>query len=148
MNWKENTARIFLIDNPSSVRQGLKQLLAQESHVVCSEAGCGDEAFKRIGASGADLAFPDLSLGQESGLGLIPGSRALGIRVLVYSMREDADTIEKAFAAGAGGYVSKREMSEVLLAAAVDRPAGRRHLSPRHALSLAVRVFTSPKPDQ
>jgi DNA-binding NarL/FixJ family response regulator len=148
MNWKENVARIFLIDNHPSVRQGLKQLLAQESHVVCGEAGCGGEAFESIGSSGADLAFLDLSLGQESGLDLIPGLRALGIRVLVYSLREDADTIEKAFAAGAGGYVSKREMSEILLTAVADLLAGRRHLSPRSALTLAVRVLSSPKTDR
>jgi DNA-binding NarL/FixJ family response regulator len=145
---EKNVARIFLIDNHPSVRQGLKQLLAQESHVVCGEAGSGGEAFESIGASGADLAFLDLSLGRESGLDLIPALRALGIRVLIYSLREDADTIQKAFAAGAGGYVSKREMSEILLAAVADLLAGRRHLSPRSALTLAIRVLSSPKTDR
>ena len=77
MNWKENVARIFLIDNHPSVRQGLKQLLAQESHVVCGEAGSGGEAFESIGASGADLAFLDLSLGRESGLDLMTQLLAL-----------------------------------------------------------------------
>ena len=112
----ERAARIFLIDDHPVVRQGLKQLFAQEEYVICGEAGNRRETLERIGSSGADLALLDLSLGEESGIGLIAGLREVGVRVLVYSMHEDSDTIEKAFAAGADGYVSKREMEDVLFA--------------------------------
>jgi DNA-binding NarL/FixJ family response regulator len=139
--------RIFLIDDHPAVRQGLKLLLSQESHIVCGEAGSRVETFDRIGQSGADMALLDLSLGEESGLDLIAGLRALGITVLVYSMHEDAGTIEKAFSAGANGYVTKREMSDILLAAIGDLRAGGRHVSPRAAQSLADRVLSPTKTD-
>lgn len=141
----ENVARIFLIDDHPAVLQGLKLLLSQESHIVCGGAKNRIETFERIGSSGADIALLDLSLGEESGLELIAGLRELGIAVLVYSMHEDSDTIEKAFAAGANGYVSKREVSEVLLTAVSDLLAGRRHVSPQVAQSLANRAISSPK---
>jgi DNA-binding NarL/FixJ family response regulator len=138
-------ARIFLIDDHPAVRQGLKLLLSQESHTVCGEAGSRAETLAGIGPSGADMALLDLSLGEESGLELIARLRDLGILVLVYSMHEDAGTIEKAFSAGANGYVTKREMSDALLAAITNLREGGRHVSPRAALSLANRVISSPE---
>ncbi len=142
MKESANPARIFLIDDHPVVRQGLKMLLPQASHIVCGEAENTSETLERIEAAGADLALLDLSLGEESGLGLITGLRKLGVRVLVYSMHEDAETIEKAFTAGADGYVSKREIEDVLFQAVSDLQAGRRHVSPRASRSLANRALS------
>lgn len=144
---KEKGARIFLIDDHPAVRQGVKLLLSQELHIICGEAENRFETFERIGLSGADMVLLDLSLGEESGLELIAGLGDLGIAVLVYSMHEDADTIERAFAAGADGYVFKREAAEVLLIAVSDILAGRRHVSPQVAQSLANRALFAPKAD-
>jgi DNA-binding NarL/FixJ family response regulator len=146
----EKKARIFLIDDHPMVRRGLKQLLTQESHVICGEAGNWQEALEKIGSSGADIAILDLSLGKESGLKLIPSLQRLSIHVLVYSMHEDIETIERAFAEGADGYVCKRELEDVLFSAVSDLLSGRRHLSPRVARSLADRFLFDPeeKPEQ
>ena len=140
----EQRARIFLIDDHPAVRQGVRMLLSQDAHVVCGEAGNRDEALIGIGSSAAEMALLDLSLGEESGLELINDLETRGVRVLVYSMHEDADTIERAFSAGAAGYVSKREPVDVLLTAVTDLMAGRRHLSPLAAQSLASRAIESP----
>ena len=56
-------------------------------------------------------------------------------------MHEDPLTIERAFAAGASGYVSKRESEDVLFRAVSDLLAGRRHVSQRAAQSLANRTL-------
>jgi len=137
-------ARIFLIDDHPLVRRGLKQLLEQESHVICGEAGSRQEAMQNAGSSGANIAILDLSLGKESGLDLISELKKCRIRVLVYSMHEDVETIEKTFAAGVDGYVCKREMEDVLFRAVADLLAGRRHVSPRVARSLADRALFEP----
>jgi DNA-binding NarL/FixJ family response regulator len=136
-------ARLFIIDDHPVVRQGLRLLFTQASHVVCGDAECGQEALGRIGTAGADIAVLDLSLGEESGLDLIGDIRAAGVAVLVYSMHEDVTSIERAFAAGASGYVSKRENEEVLFHAVVDLMAGRRYLSQRATESLARRAPTT-----
>lgn len=95
--------------------------------------------MERIDSSHADLAILDLSLGNESGLDLIAGLRQRGIVVLVYSICEESDVIEMALNRGAKGYVSKREGTDILLAAVTDIRAGKRHLSPRATMSLADR---------
>lgn len=136
-------ARIFVIDDHPVVRQGLRLLFTHAEQVVCGDAECGHDALERIGPSGANVAVLDLSLGDESGLDLIGGLRAAGVAVLVYSMHEDATTIERAFAAGASGYVSKRENEEVLFHAVVDLMTGRRYLSQRATESLARRAPTT-----
>ncbi|HTF99735.1 MAG TPA: response regulator transcription factor [Nitrospirota bacterium] len=125
-----------MIDDHPAVRQGLKLLLEQEKYVVCGESSGIAETLARIDASCADLALLDISLGEENGLACIAELRRRGIPVLVYTMHEDADTIDRSFAAEANGYVSKREEPEVLLAAVSDVLAGNRHISPRAARSL------------
>lgn len=142
---REEGARIFLIDDHPAVRKGLKLLLSHESHIICGEAGRKAEVFGQIEASDADLAILDLSLGNESGLELIPALRKLGIAVLVYSMHEDADTIESAFAYGSNGYVTKREESDALYTAVSDLLEGKLHVSPQAAQSLANRVLKLPE---
>jgi len=131
--------RVFLVDDHPAVRQGLALLLGQERHAVCGEAGGRAEFLARIEACGAQVALVDLSLGEESGLPLLEELRSRSIPALIYSMHEDAETIERAFAAGAGGYVTKREVSAVLLDAVAEVAAGRRYVSPRAGQSLLSR---------
>lgn len=126
-----------MIDDHLAVREGLKLVLAQEDYVVCGEAGNSAEIPERIMSSGkTDLALLDISLGKENGLECISDLHKRGISVLVYSMHEDAETIDRAFAAGAEGYVSKQEQPEALLMAMADVLAGNLHISPRAAKSL------------
>jgi DNA-binding NarL/FixJ family response regulator len=133
--------RVFLVDDHPAVRQGLALLLAQNAYIVCGEAENRAELLARIDATGTDVALVDLSLGGESGLDLIGDLRSRDIPVLMYSMHEDCGTIERAFHRGAVGYVTKREVSAVLLEALGEVLAGRRYASPRAARSLASRVI-------
>ena len=138
-------ARIFLIDDHPAVRKGLTLLLTQEAHHICGEADNAARTFELLPGSGAEITFLDLSLGDESGLDLIPAICGLGIRVLIYSMHEDGDTIQKARGAGALGYVSKREPEELLLVAVTELLAGRAYLSPRITQGLADSLSVTPQ---
>jgi DNA-binding NarL/FixJ family response regulator len=142
-------ARIFLIDDHAVVRAGLRHLLSQKSYVICGEAQNRRETLEKIGQSGADLTLLDLSLGQDSGLGIMAQLREY-CRVLVYSVHEDADTVETAFAVGADGYVSKGEMEEVLFRAVSEVLAGRRYVGPRAARNFADKALSTlgEKPEQ
>jgi DNA-binding NarL/FixJ family response regulator len=144
----EPAARIFLIDDHQAVRDGLKLLFSGASYRVCGEAETRSEAFERIDGSGADLAIIDLSLGEESGFELIAEICRMGVAVLIYSMHEDAEMIQKSFTLGATGYVTKREKSAILRQAVADVLAGRRCVSPRAAQSMADRVLSAPQVHQ
>lgn len=134
-------ARILLIDDHPAVRQGLALLLAQDRHWVSGEAGSRDEMRCFLAGGDIDLALLDLSLGQENGIELIDELCRAAIPVLVYSFHEDAATISRALESGAAGYVTKREVSGVLLNAIREVLDGRRHLSPFAEQSLAHRVL-------
>jgi DNA-binding NarL/FixJ family response regulator len=137
--------RVFLVDDHPAMRGGLSLLLRQVGHTVSGEAGSRAELAELLGGSDADVALVDLSLAEESGLDLIGDLSARGIATLIYSMHEDRGNIERAFALGARGYVTKREVADVLLEAIEAVAAGRRYASPGVKESLAGRVL---EPDE
>jgi DNA-binding NarL/FixJ family response regulator len=132
--------RVIVVDDHPAVRQGLSLLLEPEGITVCAEAGGRAEALARVEEFRPDLAVVDLSLGEEDGMGLVADLHERGMPALVYSMHEDGMHVESAIAAGALGYVTKREIHRVLVNAIREVAAGRRFISPRAALALADRV--------
>jgi len=133
--------RVFLVDDHPAMRNGLSLLLRQVGHTVCGEAGSRAELLERLEGVQASVALVDLSLAEESGLDLIADLTAQGIPILIYSMHEDRGSIERAFGQGARGYVTKREVADVLLEAIEAVAAGRRYASPGVMESLAGRVL-------
>jgi two-component system, NarL family, invasion response regulator UvrY len=129
--------RVLLVDDHPAIRQGLALLLADEGFAVCGEAGSRVEALAGLEENRADAAIVDLSLDGEDGVALIADLYGLGVPVLVYSMHNDARRVESAFAAGALGYVTKREFQGVLVQALRDVAAGRRFVSSCAAAALA-----------
>ena len=100
---------------------GLRVLLEQDvENQVCGEAEDIPGALQMLKSTTPDLIILDLELnGASSGLDLIPRIRVVKkhVPILVYSMLEDLHYIERALAAGARGYCSKREsLATVLLA--------------------------------
>ena len=133
--------RVFLVDDHPVMRSGLSLLLTQSGHVVCGVAGSRAELLDRIDAAEAAVALLDLSLAQESGLDVIDDLETRGVPTLIYSMHEDGKSIELAFSRGARGYVTKREVEDILLEALAAVAAGRRYTSPEVMRSLADRIL-------
>ena len=128
--------RIFLVDDHPLVRTALAQLLAGAGFKPDGQAGSSAETLAHPALASSRLAVVDLALGEESGLDLIRKLRERGMAVLVYSMHESSTVIRRALAAGAGGYVTKREAAESLAAAIRAVLAGSRYLSPRAEAAL------------
>lgn len=133
--------RVFLVEDHPVMRSGLSLLLTQSGHVVCGVAASRAELVARIDAAEAAVALLDLSLARESGLDVIDDLEARGVPSLIYSMHEDGKSIEQAFSRGARGYVTKREVEDVLLEAIAAVAAGRRYTSPEVMRSLADRAL-------
>jgi DNA-binding NarL/FixJ family response regulator len=125
------SCRVFVVDDHPAVREGLALLLGQRGITLCGEAADAAQTLARLGEAQPDVTLVDLSLQRASGIALIEALHGHGQAVLVYSMHEDAVHIKRAFAAGAGGYVSKREGTEALVQAIHEVAAGRRYLSRR-----------------
>jgi len=133
--------RVFLVEDHPVMRSGLSLLLTQSGHVVCGVAASRAGLVARIDAAEAAVALLDLSLARESGLDVIDDLEARGVPSLIYSMHEDGKSIEQAFSRGARGYVTKREVEDVLLEAIAAVAAGRRYTSPEVMRSLADRAL-------
>lgn len=131
---KETPAvQVLIVEDHPAVRHGLRLLLRRQLILVCGEAEDAESALRCAGQTHPDLVLVDLSLGDTDGLGLL---RSLhrehpALPLLVYSMHEDAAHVQRALRAGALGYVTKRETTEVLALAIRKILAGERYLSPR-----------------
>lgn len=143
--------RVLLVDDHPGVRQGLALLLARDEIAVSGEAGGRADGLAALERETPDLALVDLSLGAESGIDLTAELVALGVPVLVYSMYEDGEHVQRALAAGARGYVAKRELHGVLVDAIREVAAGRQYLGQRPAAALAgqlARTARRPPPKE
>jgi two-component system response regulator NreC len=113
-------ARILIVDDHVIVRQGIAQLVNREPDLdVCQEAGDADSAIAVLRETAVDLAIVDISLPGTSGIELVKLIRDAqpNLPVLVMSMHDEALYSDRAFRAGAKGYVMKQEATEKLLAA-------------------------------
>jgi DNA-binding NarL/FixJ family response regulator len=125
--------RILLVDDHAVVRAGLHRLLDDAPDIeVCGEAGTGKDALEQADIKRPDIIVLDLGLPDADGLELVEPLRAKGrgSRILVLSMHDEPERVEKAFAAGADGYLVKDAAESELLAAIESLLRDERYLYP------------------
>jgi DNA-binding NarL/FixJ family response regulator len=112
--------RLLLVDGKPSVRRGLKMRLALEKDLeVVGEAGNCEEAVPLARALRPDVILMDLEMPGSGGIAVTESLRAAASwsAVVIFSLRDDVATREKARAAGAAAFVAKHRTEEMLLAA-------------------------------
>ena len=112
--------RIFIVDDHTLVREWLANLLRQEADFeVCGQADSAPAALASMQVQPPAVAIIDLSLKGGSGLDLIKDLRRVSpaTQVVVLSMHEEIYFIERAFRAGARGYVTKRDSTHRIVEA-------------------------------
>ena len=127
-------ARVLIVDDHPFMRRGLAQTIKdQPGLTVCGEAGTIAEALEIIKVQNPHLVVVDISLGTESGIELIIQIRQKWpeIRVLVSSMHDENLYAERAFRAGASGYVNKGEPPQIFVAALLRVKSGQNYFSDR-----------------
>ena len=123
--------RILLVDDHADVRRGLAIVLGSEGLGECVEASGPREALVIADEATPDVALVDLSPGTEEALQLVADLCARRIPVLVCSMHEEATCVRRAIAAGARGYITKREAPRELVRVVRDVLDGWTMISPR-----------------
>jgi DNA-binding NarL/FixJ family response regulator len=134
------------LDDHAAVRHEVALMLAEEGVGDCREAAGREEALEAAGRERPDVALVDLSPGTEDALQLVAELCARNIPVLVYSMHEEPSYVRRALAAGAHGYITKREAPRQLARAVRDVLDGWMLISPCAAEGLGV-VQPAPRPD-
>jgi DNA-binding NarL/FixJ family response regulator len=134
---------VLLIDDHPLLRQGLAQLINQESDLaLCGEAEDAASAMKAITLLAPDIAVVDLTLKDGSGTDLIKqlADRYPSLKIIVFSMHDEWLHAERALGAGARGYVMKSEAPGQVLVAIRRVFAGEIYLSQRMSARLLNRL--------
>jgi two-component system, NarL family, invasion response regulator UvrY len=132
--------KVLLVDDHAVVREGYRRLLEDESGIhVVGEAGNAAQACERARVLVPDVVVMDIALPGSSG---IEATRRMlrdqpGLRILMFSMYDEAIYASRALEAGALGYLSKASAPEVLVEAIQAVSRGERYVSPDVAAKLA-----------
>ncbi|MHC4617269.1 MAG: response regulator [Planctomycetota bacterium] len=130
----QNKISILVVDDHPIVRRGLTQLIEQEPDLgVCAEAENAEQALQAVENQHFDLAIVDISLSGPNGVELTEVIKAKrpDLPVLILTMHDEAKYAERAFRAGAKGYVTKHEAAETVITAIRLVLSGHKYISRR-----------------
>jgi DNA-binding NarL/FixJ family response regulator len=125
--------RVLVVDDHPLVRESLITLIQRRPDLeVSGEAPDAATALGLIEKKIPHLAIVDLSLPGLSGFELIQELRArcAAVQILVLSMHDGVEQVERAFRAGARGYVLKRESTGQIIDAIYALLRGKTYVSP------------------
>ncbi len=141
--------RILLVDDHPLVREGLRaRLQAGGGCEVTAEAGSAEAAMQALLREQPDLVLMDVGLKGSEANGIELAARMIErcpeLRVLMFSMYDNPEYVQRALQAGARGYVLKDAAADELLAAIEAVRSGGTFLSP----GVTRRLFRAqaPKP--
>ena len=136
-------SRIYLVDDHTLVRDGLRSMLESGRHQVVGEASEPTVALAELIQLEPELLLLDLHLEHRSGFELLSEiqRRALTVRTLILTMSVKPRDVAEAMRMGAVGYLLKDSSRAELLQAVEMASRGQRHLGPEVA-ELAVQAFT------
>jgi two-component system response regulator NreC len=133
------TMRVLIADDHTLFRAGLRALFASEGDIeVVGEAANGEEAVRRALELRPEVVVMDLMMPIMNG---IEATRELKsklpeVKVLVLSMYDDEEHVQRLLASGASGYMLKKATSDELVRALREVVAGGIPLDP----SVAAKV--------
>jgi len=138
--------KILIADDHAIVREGLKQIVAEESDMkVTGEAGNADEVFEILKTNNFDIAILDISMPGKSGLDLLKDLKIHypKLPVLILSMYGEEQYGIRALKAGALGYLRKVSAPNELVTAIRKIVSGGKYISQALAEKLADAVDDS-----
>ena len=139
--------KILIADDHAVVRDGTRQILAQEADMeVVAEAADGEEAVHLAGRTGPDVAIIDIAMPGLDGIGATREIKSLypDIAVLILSAYDDDQFVFSLLEAGAAGYLLKSVRGRELVDAVRQVYAGESVLHPAIARKVLNRFVPSP----
>lgn len=132
--------RVLLVDDHAVVRTGCRILLEGWGGLDVIEAASATEALDLLPEVRPALVLLDLNLPDGAGLDVIDRLRDMDptVRILVFSMHEDAAHVSRALERGAHGYVTKSDDPETVVEAVNTVLGGAPYLSRPVAQRLAL----------
>jgi two-component system, NarL family, invasion response regulator UvrY len=132
--------KILIADDHAIVREGLKQIVAEEKDIlVCGEAGTTEELMKLLEKEDWSLVILDINMPVKSGLEALKDIKNLypDLPVLILSMFSEDQYGIRALKAGASGYLKKVSAPTDLVTAIRKIVSGGKYINPLLAEKLA-----------
>lgn len=145
MTEPQQRTRLLIVDDHPLVREGLKARLSSLPTLeVVGEAGDAQEASEQIAATRPDLVLMDVGMKEVNGIDLTRQLLAEqpDLLVLVLSMYDNPEYVNRAMQAGARGYVLKDAPASDIIDAIAAVTAGGTFLSS----AVSGRLFRSQTP--
>jgi len=140
-------SRILLVEDHRSVLHGYRLMLdAEPDLTVCATATTAAEAISAVEQTRPDLVITDLTLPGRGGLDLVKDLIAVHpkLRILVCSMHDEAIYGQRAFRAGAKGYIMKDADGATYLTAIRQVLSGQLYVS-KNLATLVLDAFATPQ---
>jgi two-component system, NarL family, invasion response regulator UvrY len=137
------TIRVFIADDHAIVREGLKQILAENPDIiVAGEAENGLDAIKLFRKSKCHVMLLDISMPDRSGIDVLKQVKKENpeIAVLMLSMHREDQYAIRSLKAGAAGYLTKQSAPRELVTAIRQVAAGQKYVSAALAQELAAAI--------
>lgn len=124
---------VILVDDHALVRAGISTLVNQiDSFEVVGEASNNHDALELVRRLRPELVVTDITLGEQSGLDLLPpvAEASPATRVVILSMHASEDLVAEALRLGAAAYLLKESAPSELEIALHAVARGDNYLSP------------------
>jgi two-component system, NarL family, nitrate/nitrite response regulator NarL len=147
----EPPVRVLVADDHPVYRQGLAEDINRRADLeLVGEAESGSDALEQIRALNPDVAVIDMKMPGMGGMEVMQAVVASEVRtrVLFLSGFVDGATVYAAVQAGAGGYLSKDNDSEMICEAIAAVASGQMVLAPevQEAIGEEIRLRTDDEP--
>ncbi len=112
--------RVLIADDHAIVREGIRMILLQQPDIeVIGEAADGQQAIDQVNRLGPDIVLMDIAMPGLGGLEATIEIRKTRpqTRILVLTQYDDKEYVFRFLKAGASGYVLKKTVGGVLVAA-------------------------------
>jgi DNA-binding NarL/FixJ family response regulator len=112
--------RLLLVDDEPTIRRGLRMRLELEPDVeVVGEAANGESAIDQIAALDPSVVLMDVEMPVMDGISATKAisEQSSAPAVVVLSIHDDKETIQRAEEAGASSFVPKADINDALITA-------------------------------
>lgn len=133
--------RILIVDDHTILRQGLKQILADEfAAAEFGEAATAQQALQQVQQHPWDLLLLDITMPGRNGLEVLSEIKDFqpNLRLLVLTMHPEEQFAVRALKCGADGYLTKHSATEDLATAVRKVLDGGKYISPGLAEKLVT----------